>query len=145
MSKQQITKRHEVGLGLNVSNGGLMLAGGVVALVFYLYYKAKQTVKETAEALNPINPENVVNSALKKTIAAVTGQKYEDVSLAPEVKADTGTFTMTQGQKLDWLNKEIAKVKTQLAAAKTTAEKTAINKKLKELDTRRKAVAAGAV
>lgn len=136
--------RHEVGASLNANKEGLILAGGAVALVFYLYYKAKQTVKETAEAINPINPNNVVNTAVKNVVAAVTGQKAEDVSLAPNVSyTGSDTFTMTQKEKLAWLDNKIAETKTKLAAAKTTSEKKAHNNFLKELTARRADVAAG--
>lgn len=152
MSETRTVQRHEVGVnaGLNVNSGAVVLVGGLVGLGFFLYYRAKnavkETVQETADAIDPTNPNNIFNTAAKKVAAAVTGKKPEEVSFAPEVKNTTvsaDVFTMTQAQKLAWLDKEISKVKTKLAAAKTTAEKTAVNNSLKELTKRRADVAAG--
>lgn len=144
MGESRVVQRRE--LGLNVNGGALVLATGVVGLGFYLWHRAKQSVVDTANAVDPTNSENVFNTYAKKVAAAVTGQKPEDVSFAPEVKTPAvapGAFSMTLGQKLDWLDKEISKTRTKLLASKTTAEKQAANKYLTELTKRRADVAAG--
>lgn len=139
-----VTQRYEA--GLNVNGGALILAGGVTALGFYLYYQAKQTVKDVATAVDPTDENNIVNTAAKKLAAALTGQNVKDVSFAPEVKVNTdpGVFTMTQAQKLAWLDKAIATQKSKVLAATTAADKRAAASYLIELQTRRAAVAAGA-
>ena len=47
-------------MSLNANKNTLILAGGAVLLLFYVSYKAKETVKEVAEAVNPFNNNNVV-------------------------------------------------------------------------------------
>lgn len=50
-------------MSLNANKSTLILAGGVVVLGFYLAYKAKQTIKETANAINPANNKNIIAEA----------------------------------------------------------------------------------
>ncbi|MDI1303023.1 MAG: hypothetical protein PSX71_14050 [bacterium] len=149
-------RRHDFGVTSNKE--GLLLVAGVAGLGFYLWHRAKAAVSEAAAAVDPTNPENVANTFAKKIAAAVTGQKVADVSFAPNVAAPKekagayssvnrqGTMTsMSQAQKLAWLDNELSKLKVKLLAAKTTADRKAINATLTEYTARRAAVAAGAV
>lgn len=148
-------RRHEVGVTSNKE--GLILVAGVASLGFYLWYRGKKAVSDAADAVDPTNQNNVVNTFAKKVVGALTGQNAKDVSFAPNVAApkdvagaysivtSDGTFVQNRILKLAWLDNELGKLKAKLLAAKTTAEKKSINTIITEYTTRRNAVAAGAV
>lgn len=63
-----------MGTGVEMTGTQAAIVAGVLVLgVWFVVRKGKQAVKEAAQVVNPLNPDNAFNTGFNATFQAVTG------------------------------------------------------------------------
>lgn len=65
-----------LGTGIEATPTQLAVTGAVLVLgVWYLAHKTKQAAKEVAQAVNPLNQDNIFNTGFDAVYQSLTGSK----------------------------------------------------------------------